>query len=475
MADVREFSVYDAAGAPDDTLDVSSAAALVVVFKDKSGNNRSILPTFSNAGGGKYAVTVSDSDESTGCVLLIDCGAAYSPRYHSFAIHKADNSNQFWAGHTLAADGSLWTGAQSTVGSYTNSAGGGRTSPSLLTLATYLWCATPSAADIAAESVIRVDSAAGAIPSYWTGSTVPITQLGPPNIAPTPGLSPVQLAVTSLRRYLLANLPARITEVEATRYATLSSATVGPWTVTAGMSLRLGTGRGPLLIVPLTPGSNRTAQQVADDINNVAVDVSASVDGYGCLSIAADETPSATTNTPSSVVLGADTTGANLLFGWSSSGERVVLPPLRSPGTQGVCDGYRGFNPANGQSFTLVIADREVTPWPNVAQQRRRDEFNVRIQLHIYCPLLTSDHFRSQEAISSVTRVVREILAPLDGVQLGRASSGDVPIVDILSEKISGNQFAFDQKNNAPSVLCDFATMTLNVRVYQLPPTAVSN
>ena len=174
-------------------------------------------------------------------------------------------------------------------------------------------------------------------------------------------------------------------------------------------------------------------------------------------------------------MLGADTTGANLLFGWSSSGERVVLPPLRSPGTQGVCDGYRGFNPANGQSFTLVIADREVTPWPNVAQQRRRDEFNVRIQLHIYCPLLTSDHFRSQEAISSVTRVVREILAPLDGVQLGRASSGDVPIVDILSEKISGNQFAFDQKNNAPSVLCDFATMTLNVRVYQLPPTAVSN
>ena len=239
MADAREFSLYDSSGAPDATLDVSSAAALVVVFKDKSGNNRSILPTFSNAGGGKYAVTVSDSDEATGCVLLIDCGAAYSPRYHSFAIHKADNSNQFWAGHTLAADGSLWTGSQVTVGSYTDTAGGSRTSPSLLTLATYLWCATPSAADIAAESVIRVDSASGAIPSYWTGSTVPITQLGPPNITPTPGLSPVQLAVTSLRRYLLANLPARIAEVEATRYATLSSATVGPWTVTAGMSLRL--------------------------------------------------------------------------------------------------------------------------------------------------------------------------------------------------------------------------------------------
>jgi len=273
----------------------------------------------------------------------------------------------------------------------------------------------------------------------------------------------------------LANLPARITEVEATRYATLSSATVGPWTVAAGMSLRLGTGRGPLLIVPLTPGSNRTAQQIADDINNVVQDITARVDGYGCLSIDSDETPNAATNTPSSVVLGADTTGANVLFGWSSSGERVVLYPLRAPGTPGVCDGVRSYNPANGQSFSIVIGNRTVTPWPTVSQQRRRDEFNVNMQVFIFCPLMMNDHYRSQEGISTCARVVREVLSTLDGIQLGRASSGDLPIVDILNEKISGNQFAFDQKNNAPSVLCDFATMTLNVRVYQLPPTAVSN
>ena len=71
-------------------------------------------------------------------------------------------------------------------------------------------------------------------------------------------------------------------------------------------------------------------------------------------------------------------------------------------------------------------------------------------------------------------RSLREILAAQDGLQLGRATAGDIILTTILSEKVGGRPFSFAEPNG-PNVLADVGQMQLMIKVFQLPPTAALN
>lgn len=466
MADVRYITVYAADGSLD-----SSASVTVVDFVDRSSNNRSAPPTISNLGSGEYSVAVSDDDEAVGCLLLLDCGATSNPRYRLLTIHKTDNSNQFFAGYLTDESEALWAGGAPTVTKYA-SVDGDLTPPAILRPRTYLWCATPTASDVTDDVTLLISAPAGALPAQAQGSTRPVVA-NVPAVEASTGLSPAQTAVVALRRYLLSKLAEKVVAVNLSRAAYLHTATPGPWTVTSGMALNLGTSSALPQRVALPVGSMSAAQLVST-INTAAVaGIHASVDGYGCVQVAATVAPVAP-STPSSVYLGPDTTGANVLLGWNAGGEQVVNQPLRAPTPQGVCDGYFGANPANGQSFAVVISDRDVQPWPSQSKYLRYDEFAVRVTLEVFAPVVTQNGFRTREHISSVMRALREILATQDGLQLGRATAGDIILTTILSEKVGGRPFSFAEPNG-PNVLADVGQMQLMIKVFQLPPTAALN
>jgi hypothetical protein len=197
MADARPFLVTDSSGAPV----LGAAAGMVLTYVDKAGAAQA-SPGITELGGGLYQVLPTDADETAGRVAYVDCGAGNEPRRITLAIHKTDNSNQFFAFHAEDTAGALWTGAAPTFASYTDKAGGARTAPTLTAIAAaYLWVATPSAADVTADSAGLV--LVGGLP--WvqlatepvaSGTTSALTVVTATYPASSPGLSHVLDFVT---------------------------------------------------------------------------------------------------------------------------------------------------------------------------------------------------------------------------------------------------------------------------------------
>lgn len=472
MADAREFSLFDSTGAP--ATGVSLSSSNIVDFKDRSGNNRGILPSLVELGGGKYAAIPTDDDETTACVLLVDAGASYEPRYHVFAIHKADNSNQFWAGYTTDEAGALWTGAQVTVASYSSRDGAAVTpQPSILTLATYLWCATPTADDIETDVAISIVSPAGALPAYFTGGTVPIVG-GLDPLESTFGVDPEGLAIRALREWLLRALPAKTAALNLTRNATLRAPGIGPFTIPSGASLKVSAVslQGAWTTAPLTSGT-RTATQLAADVTTAAPsNVTAGVDGSGYFYVTSDVEPSASANLNSFMGVGSDSTGANLAIGWEAGGEHVLNPPLRPPSFRGVTDGHPVMAPDMGKGMWVILGDRSTVMYQN--NSYRRDEYETTISVEVYRPDANQNPNRNREAISSTVRAIRECLMSDTGKQLGRASAGDIVFAKVINTKISSRPFSFEG-SNSPNVFFDVALLTVVVRTFQRPVTAAQN
>lgn len=190
MADAHSVTIRDATNAPVTT------GVTMAVYVDRAGAART-PPAVTHLGGGKWAFTPSDADETVGTVAMLDAGANNEPRRPAFAVHKPDQSNQFFAFSVLNPDGSVWAGGAPTLGLYDDPAGNPRTQPVLVAAAgAYLWSLSPSTADIAAGVELRIDMPAGAAGDYLDGSTVQPS----PWTAPSPG--PVKNAAYDVAQFL---------------------------------------------------------------------------------------------------------------------------------------------------------------------------------------------------------------------------------------------------------------------------------
>lgn len=180
MADARSLTVRDSSGAP-----VTTGVTLAV-YVDTTGAART-PPAITHVGAGKWMFTPSDADETVGTVALVDCGAGNLPARASFAVHKSDNSNQFWCFQFEDGAGALWAGAAPSSLQYIDPTGAARTPPSLVAVAgAYLYSLTPTGADVTAGIEGRLDAPAGAVPPYWEFSSEP-TSVASPWEAPSPG------------------------------------------------------------------------------------------------------------------------------------------------------------------------------------------------------------------------------------------------------------------------------------------------
>jgi hypothetical protein len=468
MPDARHFLVTDSAGAPL----TGAAAGMTATAFDTTGASRT-APTVVEVGEGVYGVTPTAGDETAGTAVLIDTGATHEPRRVVVACFEADQSNQFWAFVVEDTAGDAWAGAAPTVGSYRSKTGASRTPPTLVALAgAYLYAAVPSAGDVAADTEIRVDGPASSSQPYWYGSTVPIveTQVATFTVPASTGMEPEAVVVRATRDYLLATLPQKTAQLNALRCASLKAAYGGPYVVPSGATLAVSaiSREDAGTLVALTSGAAVTATVLAADINTAApTGLTASADDLGRLVLTSTTAPA--DGAPSVVVVGADTTGANALFGWEAGGEHVLSRALVAPGWRGVVDGWPVTVPDMGRSFWVLLGDRTSTPIQN---EVRRDEWLVSVDVTVMLPSANMDPHRSREGISACVRACRELLTTTEGRYLGRIGGGDVQFATMSKVTMPGKPFAFVEpggKSVLPGIIFDFATFTLTARVFQRP------
>lgn len=275
-------------------------------------------------------------------------------------------------------------------------------------------------------------------------------------------MSPEQIAIASLREYLLAKIPARLAALNLERAAVLKSALVGPFVFPADAVLKISPSRsGSITSIPLLSGST---QSVVDAINGATpAGLLATPDDDGRIVLTAAALPAA--GAPSVVSVRADETGANGAFGWSAGGEHVMRVDVRAPNWRNVIDGAwpAQIPESNERGFVVALGDRQARPWPT-APNLRRDEWTITIATDVLWPFASDMPSADREAISTCVRAVREVLLTTEGRQLGRAGKGDVMLADVPLARIAPVSF------NAPgSIRFDVASLTITVRVFQRP------
>lgn len=460
MADARDFLVVDSSGVPL----TGAAGSMTAIARDIAGATRT-APTIVELALGEYRVVPTDADETAGTVVLVDTGAGNSPRHVVIECFKPDRSNQFWGLCVENPDLSLWAGAAPTVGAYRSGAGA-RTAPTLVAGAgAYLFVAVPTAADVTADTAIRIDGPTGSAQPYWYDDTKPVVSSGAPVVMTSPGATPETIVIDATLAYLRRYLPAKVLQLNALRAAVLKSALVGPFTLPVGAVLNLssvGTEATPVSVA-LPSGVVTTAAIVAL-INAAPVPgLTASADSDGRLVLTAAAPAS---GAPSIAIVAADTgpTGSNIALGWGEGGEHFETQAMTAPSWRGVVDGRAMTAPDMGQGFWVMLGNRTTRPtFPGI----RRDLHSVSVDVELWRPFSASaPPHRTREAISSCVRAVRELILTEDGRYLGRQGFGDVQLADVTQAVISADPLHL---NEVPGVLFDTARLTLNVRVFQRP------
>lgn len=275
-------------------------------------------------------------------------------------------------------------------------------------------------------------------------------------------VAPEAVAVAAFCDFLRAELPAKVTSLNAARFAVLKAGLVGPYTIPSGGKLKLsavGPEATPVECT-LTSGS-RTAAQVASDINGtVGVPLTASADADGRLVLTSPTAPTASLASVACVAL--DATATNVVLGWETGGEREEVAALVAPGYRGVVDGRPLVAPDMGNGFWVLLGNRTAKPThPGI----RRDTYLVTITTELWRPFgANATPHRSREAISSCVRAVREVVCSDTGRYLGR--DGDVQLADATEATIFGDPLALREVSG---VLFDVARLTLTCRVFQRP------
>lgn len=466
MVATRSFLVLDINGAP-----LTSATPTFVDYRDTTGTSRTPPSNPTHVGGGLYAYTPSASDETTGTVALVDAGSSAYPRYVTESIHLATNANQFWAYHVEDQAGALWTGTAPTVGDYRDRLGASRTPPTATVVSgAYLFALTPTAGDVTAETIARIDMPTGAYVAHLKAETMPLVAGSTTiNNVGSIGNSPELVAIAALMAYLRLYLPPKVAEINALRAAVLQTPGVGTgnnvgWLISSGMTLLLTSvsrdDAGTLVTLPT--GAAVTALEIATAINAVPVTgILASADETGRLVLTSTTAP---TSGASFVGVKADSTGGNAALGFDPGGEHVMTSPIRAPTHRGVRDGYPTTAPDLGQGFWVVIGDRDARPYPSPGQDIRRGTCAVHFVVELFKPEANLNAGKSREAITSCLRAVREVLQTDEGRYLGHAST--VTRVDIGVTRISGRSFSFTN-DKSPNVICDVAALEVTVHVFQ--------
>ena len=454
MADAKSLTVRDSAGAP-----VTTGVTLAV-YVDTTGAART-PPAITHVGAGKWVFVPSDADETVGTVAVVDRGVGNPQRRESFAIHKADNSNQFWCFHFENPDASVWAGAAPSSIQYVDPTGAARTPPALVAVAgAYLYALTPTAGDVTAGIEGRLDAPAGAAPEYWEFSSEPVVASSSGTLAPSVGIQPEALAARALREYLLRWLPQKTAQLNALRAAVVKSAAVGPFTVASG-NLVLASVRDSATPTAVTlPTGSVTAAQVATAINTAAVPgVTASADGDGRLVL----TGAAPTEGVASVV-SVQASGSNVLFGWPVEGCYDVVTALTAPTFKGVMDGGPATVPDFGRTYAVVIGDRSAVE----VGGSRADMHAVTLDVSVWVADRGNGQHRTRELLQSAVRCVRELLDSDDGRTLGRGTVGDILRVQTAA-KLKGTPFQVFDEAKRLVASGEVASLTVTVKTFHRP------
>lgn len=270
-------------------------------------------------------------------------------------------------------------------------------------------------------------------------------------------------AVTAqaLREYLLLALPAAVTTVNATRAATLTTPTAGPWTIPASGSVSLSLDASTFTACALTAGS-RSAAQVASDINTAMGATIATALTDGRLRLTSSTAPSGS-DTASVIALQADATGAALALGFDPGGEMTTRAPLVAPTSKGVCDGEpQLMEPFSTGRMSVVIRDREDVAVPS---ELRREERLATLEVLVYVPMARQD-YHSREEIQAAVECILDVISSTTGRYLGRSADGDIGFVQCKSVKVSGSAW---QTPSQPNYLLDIARLVVTARVFQRP------
>lgn len=284
-----------------------------------------------------------------------------------------------------------------------------------------------------------------------------------------------RIATQALRDWLLLSLPAKVTEVNLTRAASVMAPYAGPYVFSAGATIGICrvADSDTFNTVNLTTGS-RTTAQVVTEINIALGAAVASADAVSDRLILTSLIPP-TTSAASAVLLRGDgtSTDANTVFGWDAGGEKCVRTALVAPGSRGITDGLPlqpDFGPSGaggGSPIIVIIGDRAskpVGPMPT-----RRDEYAVVIDLSILRVEPQQQAHRDREHIHAAVQCVRELLVTQSGLMLGQRGNQSVKKVTELSCRVSALPFKFKDNKDSPIVspLFDGAAMSVEVRVYE--------
>jgi hypothetical protein len=195
MSDLISFSLYDSDGLP-----YTGATPVFLKYVDKNGNARA-QPTITRIKTNIYGFQPTDADVLAGVAWATDSGSASVPQYTAGAIFQS--AAQFDVMLFLNNDGTLWTGAAPTIGTYCNFQGVDQTPASLVALATYLYAIIPNSTDQANGVFWRVDAPVDAIPSYFDDRFVTASQIA------VSGLTSRRTIIEEARLILGAVAPAR--------------------------------------------------------------------------------------------------------------------------------------------------------------------------------------------------------------------------------------------------------------------------
>lgn len=278
-----------------------------------------------------------------------------------------------------------------------------------------------------------------------------------------------RLFTEHLRRWLLLKMPAKCTELNLLRAASLRAPVAGPYTIPASSSIQVSiTGHdSSLTTIALTAGS-RTAAQLVTEINAGLAGIASDDDGTLVLT---STTPPAAPSTHSLIAVGADNlgtggaaTGVNAALGFSPGGEAVRSSPLVWFGIRSVPVGWV-INPDWPSGLTVLIGDTTSLPASNI----RRDTYDVRVELNLLQVERQGAVHRNREHMQAAVQAVREVLQTDAGRQVGRAGTNDVALVVEESCRIAAQPFQVFNGKTPTNIFFDGALMQLSARVFLQP------
>ncbi len=278
------------------------------------------------------------------------------------------------------------------------------------------------------------------------------------------------LAVSSLIEWLGLSLITKVVTVNGERKPYIKALVAGPYEFSVDSTLRLAIDDlepSSYSSVAITAGSY-TATQMAALVS--VSGITASVDTADRFTLTRSAAPS-TANRAIVVGPDSDSTNVNYIFGWDAGGEREFASPIVAPNRRAIMDGWPQqldvSKFSTGKSpFLVVIGRRTTVP---VEPNPRRDEHIVTLELSLFRMAQAGENHRSREHISACVQCVREVLQTDAGLQLGRASSGDIVKVEVGRVVVEAMRFQQMQRGKPFGPAFDSAAMTVYVKTFERP------